>query len=118
MGLSILVIDDEETIRIALTLLLTVKGHMVVSAPDVATGLELFTACPPDVVISDMIMPGGHGLGAIQAIRAIDADVRIIAMSGGGRLKNQEFLSLAIEVGANACLEKPFEVDDLLRLLA
>ncbi|MET0746058.1 MAG: response regulator, partial [Microvirga sp.] len=104
-------------IRIALSLLLTVKGHRVLSAPDITTALELFAASPPDVVISDMIMPGGHGLDAIQAIRTVDADVRIIAMSGGGRLRHQEYLSLAIAVGADACLEKPFEADDLLRLL-
>lgn len=118
MGLSILIVDDEEMIRISLSLLLTVKGYTVVTASDIATALDMLQASRPDVVISDMIMPGGHGLDAIQAIRRIDPVVRIVAMSGGGRLGNGNILSVASEIGADACLEKPFEADDLLQLLS
>jgi CheY-like chemotaxis protein len=117
MGLSILVVDDEEMIRISLSLLLTVKGHDVATAPDTATALAMLRTSRPDVVISDMIMPGGNGLDAIHAIRRDHPDMRIIAMSGGGRMAGQNMLAVASEMGADACLEKPFEADDLLQLL-
>lgn len=117
MGLSILIVDDEEMIRISLSLLLTVKGHDVATAPDTATALAMLRTSRPDVVISDMIMPGGNGLDAIHAIRRDHPDMRIIAMSGGGRMAGQNMLTVAGEMGADACLEKPFEADDLLQLL-
>jgi DNA-binding response OmpR family regulator len=117
MGLSILIVDDEEMIRISLSLLLTAKGYTVVTAPDTTTALDMFQTSRPDVVILDMIMPGGHGLDAIQAIRGMNPDVKIIAMSGGGRLGNRNILSVASEIGADACLEKPFEAEELLQLL-
>ncbi|MFA5963327.1 MAG: response regulator [Sphingomonas sp.] len=117
MGLSVLVVDDEEMIRVSLALLLTVKGYNVVTAPDTATALDMLQVSRPDVVISDMIMPGGQGLDAIRAIRRLNPDVKIVAMSGGGRLGNSNILSVASGFGADACLEKPFEPDDLLQLL-
>lgn len=114
----ILVVDDEEAIRISLSLLLTVKGYTVATASDTGTAVEIIQASRPYVVITDMIMPGRHGLDAIQAIRNVDPEVKIIAMSGGGRMAGQDMLALASEIGADACLEKPFVTEDLLELLA
>ena len=116
MGLSILVVDDEEMICLSLSMLLSVKGYEVSTALDTATALEMIEASVPDVVISDMLMPGRLGLDAIQAIRSLNPNVKIIAMSGGGRLGNRDVLTIAGEMGADACLE-PFVAEDLLRLL-
>jgi CheY-like chemotaxis protein len=66
------------------------------------------------LVITDLIMPNKEGIESIMQIRAHDPKTPILAMSGGGRLGNADFLKMAAGVGANATLPKPFESEDLI----
>jgi DNA-binding response OmpR family regulator len=65
-------------------------------------------------VISDIIMPDKEGLSTITEIRSADPGVRILAMSGGGRVGNMDFLQMAQTLGANRIIAKPFDPDELL----
>jgi DNA-binding NtrC family response regulator len=70
------------------------------------------------LVITDIIMPDQEGIATIRDIRAIDPEAKIIAMSGGGRRNNFEFLGYTEKLGAMASLEKPFTRQQLLETVA
>ncbi len=81
---SILLINDDEALRVALWLALERAGYSVLVARDGREGLQLFRGLPPDLVITDIVMEGQEGLETIQSLRREVPGVKIIAMSGGG----------------------------------
>jgi CheY-like chemotaxis protein len=117
MPTHVLVIDDDNAIRLSLSILLEAKGYEVSLAADGAEGFAKFVAKRPDIVISDMIMPGHQGIQTIGEIRARAPDLPIIAMSGSVQGGPTSFLKRALDAGADHCLEKPFEALQLLGLL-
>ena len=117
MPILILVIDDDAAIRMSLSILLQAKGYGVVVAPDGAEGFAQFLKHKPQIVMSDMIMPGHEGLVTIRKMRELAPDLPIIAMSGSVEGGPASFLQKAQAAGATLCLEKPFETDELLGLL-
>jgi two-component system cell cycle sensor histidine kinase/response regulator CckA len=80
----ILVIDDEEPVRSAVTDILDLEGLAVLSAPDGQTGLDLYRARQADIVliILDLSMPGLTGEETFQELRQINPQVRIMLSSG------------------------------------
>jgi len=117
MPVHILVIDDDAAIRISLSLLLEAKGFNVSLAIDGADGLSKYLKEKPDIVISDLIMPGHQGIQTISRIRAEDPSLPIIAMSGSVQGGATSFLKKALAAGADHCLEKPFDAMELLNML-
>ena len=111
----ILVIDDEELVRQVVRQSLKEEGHSVGEAVDGDEGLKKFRENDPDVVITDILMPKKEGIETIQEMRRIRPDVAIIAMSGGGRMRDTSFLFAAKILGADSALEKPFSLDALKR---
>jgi DNA-binding response OmpR family regulator len=109
----ILVIDDDEAIRESLALLLQLRGFEVLTASNGLDGVAIFDAQRPTIVITDMMMPGGEGRDVIPQIRRIAPDARIIAMSGSSSSGEGGLLDRAAELGADACLRKPFEPGEL-----
>ncbi len=110
----ILVIDDDERVRDTLRLILTGAGHQVALARDGRVGLEAFSQLNPDLVITDILMPDKEGIETIADLRQRAAHVPIIAMSGGGRIGNMDFLAAAQHFGADRTFAKPFEPDQVL----
>ena len=117
-GLKVLVIDDDPFIRIALCGILRKMNCRIVVADEGDKGVALFRTERPDVVITDLLMPYKEGFQTITEIRAIDPDVRIVAMSGGGATRNLDFLGRAKEVGATNTLAKPFTPGNVRDALA
>jgi len=115
---KILVVDDEALLAKSLSIILTKAGHTVVTAENGKMGLEVFARENPDLVITDIIMPEMEGIEAIQILRSQAPKLPIIAVSGGGRTKNLEFLRVAEKLGANAALGKPFTKEQLLAAVA
>jgi DNA-binding NtrC family response regulator len=115
--MKILVIDDDHLVRYALSKILSSAGYEVVSAPDGRRGMAALREEHPEVVITDIIMPEQEGIDTIIQIRRERPGVKIIAISGGGRIRNIDFLGMAQSLGANEVLAKPFEVDELLSCL-
>lgn len=115
--MRVLVIEDEAALRQTIRRMLESAGHEVVEAENGRTGLEIFRKNSLDVVITDIIMPNKEGIETIRDIRALNPDIRIVAISGGGRTKNFDFLRIAGKLGANATLAKPFQRQQLLATL-
>ena len=110
---KILVIDDDVIVRETITQILEDLGHVVVIAEDGKAGVAAFRADRPDLVITDIIMPEQEGIQTITEIRRLAPDAKIIAISGGGRIGNTDFLRIARHIGANDVIAKPFDPDDL-----
>lgn len=109
----ILLIDDDDLVRDILRLMLENRGHTIIEARDGAEGLDLFRPAAPDLVITDLVMPRTGGLEVVQRLRELRPDLKIIAMSGGGRPGSGACLRAAQAAGASAVLTKPFMCADL-----
>jgi two-component system, chemotaxis family, chemotaxis protein CheY len=114
---SILLIDDDEALRVALRLALKRAGYKVIVAGDGKEGLRIFRRVRPVLVITDIVMDGQEGIETIHALRREAPDVKIIAMSGGGSTKDTTYLDAAMCLGAQRTLEKPFDLQRLLTIV-
>lgn len=114
---KILIIDDEEMVRDVLKQTLEREGYEVEAAADGQHGLSLFQTWGPDLVVTDILMPGKEGLETIRELRAEDPEVQIIAISGGGDRGDLNFLRAASMFGAVRTLSKPISRDDLLPMV-
>jgi DNA-binding response OmpR family regulator len=112
--MKILVIDDDVHVRHTLSKILQHSGYDVVTASDGKRAMTLLRSEFPDVVITDIIMPEQEGIETIGMIRHEHPEMKIIAISGGGRIRNVDFLDMARSLGADDVIPKPFEVDELL----
>lgn len=109
---DILIIDDDDALRSAMRKILQRRGHAVREAVDGSSGLALMRESRPDLVVTDLYMPGKEGIETILELRAEDPDLPILAVSGGGvAMVPGLSLSDAEALGANASLAKPFSVE-------
>ena len=111
--MKICVIDDDPLMVSHLEQMLISMGHAVVTAPDVDTGLTRVQTQGSDVVVVDILMPERDGLTFIIEARKLRPEVRIVAITGGGRLGAGPVLKMASGLGADATLVKPFSASDL-----
>jgi DNA-binding NtrC family response regulator len=114
---SILLIDDDKALREALRVVLARAGYSVVIAGDGREGLQLYRRLRPDLVLTDIVMDGQEGLATIEALRRESPLVKIIAMSGGGSMRDSTYLDAARCLGAQRTLDKPFDLQRLLTVV-
>jgi len=116
---QILVIDDDKMLQRLLKEILHFLGHEVRQAFDGKEGVRLCRAAPPDLVLTDIMMPDQDGLQTIRELRRFCPEVKIIAMSGGSLvLPNMDALSFASRFGTQQVLHKPFARHELQAALA
>ncbi|NQV34746.1 MAG: response regulator [Phycisphaeraceae bacterium] len=113
----ILVIDDDVQIRQLLKLVLEQAGYEVLDAGDGNEGVRLFRADPTDLVITDIIMPEKEGIEIIRELQNDFPTVKIIAISGGGRMAAEDYLKTARRFGVARTFTKPFECKALLEAI-
>lgn len=107
---KVLIVDDDEQARLLERHILESAGHELYFAKNGAEAMRLFMRKTPDVVVTDLHMPGGDGIELIEALVGMFSDVRIIAISGTAA----ELLSTAKMMGARATLQKPVDPQVLL----
>jgi CheY-like chemotaxis protein len=110
---KILLADDDEVLRGAMAKALQRLGYEIRTAENGRQALLVLREWLPDLIIIDLIMPEQEGLETIQMIRAKDKTVKIIAISGGGVSNPNDYLKIALHLGADAILAKPFELEKL-----
>jgi DNA-binding response OmpR family regulator len=113
----ILIIDDESLIRDLLKKILEREGYEIVTASGGEEGIKIHRENPADLIITDLIMPGKEGIETIMELRRDFKDVKIIAMSGGGRIDPETYLQLAKTLGAIKTIAKPFDRIELLKTI-
>lgn len=111
---NILVVDDEILLRKVVRKMLEAAGHQVREAANGNEALALVEKTPPDLIIMDVLMPEREGIETIASLRRAKSTIPILAVSGGGRTKMTEFLTVAEKFGADASLRKPFDQKTLL----
>ena len=111
--IRILLVDDDDMSRGAIHKKLERAGYAVESTSDGDEVIRMYGQEAADLVITDLIMPDKDGLEIIQDLRRLNPQVRILAISGGGRVDANEYLAVARKFGAVEVLSKPFTKDDL-----
>ncbi len=118
---TVLLADDDDDIRALLASALRREGYCVIEASDGAQMLDhiggalLFEdTARPDIIVSDQRMPGFMGTGILSGIRASEWDTPFVLITAFG---NDQLEREALELGADAVVRKPFDVDYLLTLI-
>jgi DNA-binding response OmpR family regulator len=114
MQKKILVIDDDVQFRSMIVEMLERKHFEVYGAADGEEGIRIWQNIKPDLVITDIIMPNKEGIETILELKRLNKDVKIIAISGGGRTNAKDNLRSAKLLGASLTISKPFESSELL----
>lgn len=114
---NILLVEDEDQLRAMLREVLESAGHAVREAKNGKIASDIFALHPTDLVITDLIMPEKEGLELILELRRSRPDIKVIAMSGGGRTSAQSYLEIAKKFGAACLLEKPFSNDGIIGIV-
>jgi CheY-like chemotaxis protein len=120
MKKKVLVIDDDDQFRLMMRRLLEKEGYAVHEASNGKEGIKAFRKLQTDVVVTDIIMPEVEGVETILSLRKEFPNVKIIAISGGGRNAPDGYLVMAQKLGAEFVMEKPIErkmfLEELKRL--
>ncbi len=112
---KVLVVDDEENIRLVLRTLLTKKGYDVEVAESAERALELAEQAPPNFVLADVRMPGMSGIELCRQLHTRMPQLTVIMMSAYGSV---ELALEAVRNGAYDYVAKPFKQDEVLFALA
>ncbi len=110
MAERILVVDDEPSMREFLEIMLSQEGYQVTTASTGEEGLKTYRNTEPDLVLTDVRMPGMSGLDLIREIHNVDPSVPIIAITA---YASADDALRAVREGAYDYLSKPFQVEDL-----
>ena len=110
----ILVVEDDIHVRHFICDILTKEGHTLHDAGDGAEAFNIIEEYPIDCVITDILMPGIEGIELISGLHKYRPDVKVIAVSGGGRVDAYHYLDMADEFGADRIIYKPFDPQKIL----
>jgi CheY-like chemotaxis protein len=116
---TILVIDDDSRIRRLMSRILTAAGYNIIEASDGREGLTLAQSHQPDLIITDILMPGMEGMETLLEIRKTMPQTKVLVVSGSaGAVATQvNYLSMAEKLGADAILAKPFLPNELTEIV-
>ncbi len=112
--ISILVVDDEESVRDSLNLWFTEDGYRVACAEDAKKALSMLESETFNIILADLKMPGMDGLEMLRRIKALDKDSIVIVMTA---FASVDTAVKALKDGAYDYVTKPFDPDDLSHLI-
>jgi len=112
MPKTILVVDDAAFMRMMIRDILSREGYVIQEAVNGRDAIEKFRETRPDLVTLDITMPEVDGIEALQAIKVIDPDARVLMVSAMGQ---QKLIVDALEAGAADFLVKPFQPTKVLQ---
>lgn len=106
---TVCVVDDDDMVRATMCSALEDAGFRVLQASGGVEGLKKIETEKPAVVVLDIIMPDRQGIDIVLEVTRRSPDTKILAVSGGGaRNGAQDYLELALGLGAHDALKKPF----------
>lgn len=110
-AMRILVVDDEEAVRVSLRRALALDGHVAVLADDGASALRMLRDSPPDAVILDWMLPDIDGVEVCRRLRAAGDDIPVLLLTARTDVRDRV---AGLDAGADDFLAKPFDLDELL----
>ena len=114
----ILVVDDDQQVRTMIKLTLERDGYGVTEASDGSEAVKIYQQETFDLVITDIVMPGKEGIETIMELRGLNPGAQIIAISGGGRISPEDYLTWAQRFGVARTFTKPVDRTQLLEAVA
>ena len=115
--MKILVIDDNTQVRDLICMWLEQVGYDVLEADNGRKGVEIQKRTPADLLICDLIMPVQEGIETIAQFRQEFPTVGIIAISGGGKIGPESYLSVAGHLGAWKVFSKPLDMKKIVEAI-
>ena len=112
---TILIIEDDTDLRRMLVKLLQRENFRVLEAGTGLEALQILDYFIPDMVVTDIIMPDQDGIGTINELKKRYPEIKIIAISGGGRMLSKDYLGIAKILGAHHTFAKPFDTKLFLK---
>lgn len=112
---TVVIIDDEENMGLILSRILKMEGYHVTAFSDPTKGVDHIKKTPPDLVITDMRMPGLTGMDVLKASREASSETNVIVMTGYATV---EKAVECMRAGAFDYITKPFKTDELLITVA
>lgn len=110
MDKKVLIVDDQNGIRVLLVEVFSNEGYNTFQASNGKLALEIVRKESPDLVLLDMKIPGMDGLDILKHIKQIDPSIKVIMMTAYGEL---DMIKEATDLGALMHFTKPFDIDDL-----
>jgi DNA-binding response OmpR family regulator len=111
---GVLIVEDDKELREMLKLALLRKNFTVLEAENGKAAITHFKPLITDIVVTDLIMPEEDGLKVVIKLRELKPSIKIIAISGGGKVGPGSYLNLAKALGADATFSKPFSINELV----
>lgn len=108
---SILIVDDEEGIRKVLSITLSDAGFAVAAAADAAQALAIIEKSPPEIVLSDIRMPGMDGIGLLSEIKRRWPEIEVIMVTGHG---DMDLAVKSLHLNAADFVTKPLSDEHLM----
>ena len=110
---GVLIVEDDKELREMLKMSLLRSGFTVLEAGNGKEAITHFKPAMTDLVVTDLIMPEEDGLKVVIKLRELKPSIKIIAISGGGKVGPGSYLNLAKALGADAIYSKPFSINEL-----
>jgi CheY-like chemotaxis protein len=110
---SILVVEDDRSVRHVVATALAREGHSVCEVADGNKAIALLDGIGFDLVLTDVFMPNGHGFDVLAKLKRQGNPARVVAMTGGCA-ESAPILSTIQKLGAERVLKKPFTVAELV----
>jgi CheY-like chemotaxis protein len=111
---GVLIVEDDKELREMLKLSLLRRNFTVLEAENGKAAITHFKPLITDLVVTDLIMPEEDGLKVVIKLRELKPSIKIIAISGGGKVGPGSYLNLAKALGADAVYSKPFSINELI----
>ncbi len=115
---TILITDDDPTLRAIAIELLAADGHRVLEAGDGDEALQILDTEAVDLLVLDMLMPNKDGLETILELRRRKTPIRILAISSGGSMNLDSLLRTAMVFGADRLMSKPLRLSTFASTVA
>lgn len=113
---TLLLIEDEESLRVSLKKMLTFENFNVVVAEDGPTGIERAQQHHPDLILCDIMLPGLDGFGVAEALRGDPATETIPLIFLTAKVE-KEAIQRGMELGVSAYVTKPFTLTEILDVI-
>lgn len=111
---KILIVDDELSVREMLVSMIASDECEITALSNATDALAACKTLVPDLIITDIVMPGKNGIDLIMTLKKEHPELPIIAISGGGGIAGRyDYLEIAKLVGANNIIKKPFSMKDM-----